>query len=99
MPDQGDSEANLEAVGNLRWRYFRFADPERSLDSNFSVFPSVTDWGRYRVNLRTTFKLELVKDLFWALELWGNYDNEPISTEAGAEKLDYGITTSIGWSY
>lgn len=99
VPDEGPSEANLEAVGNLRWRYFRFAEPERSLDTTLSVFPSLTDWGRYRASLRTTFKLELVKDLFWAMELWGNYDSDPISTDADADKLDYGVTTSIGWSY
>lgn len=98
-PDTGDSETNLEAVGNIRYRYFRYAEPERSLDTNFSVFPSLTDSGRYRASLRTTFKLELVKDLFWAMELWGNYDNQPISMDLDAEKLDYGITTSIGWSY
>jgi hypothetical protein len=98
-PDEGDSETNLEAVGNIRYRYFRYAEPERSLDTNFSVFPSLTDSGRYRASLRTTFKLELVKDLFWAMELWGNYDSEPISEDIGAEKLDYGVTTSIGWSY
>ena len=44
-------------------------------------------------------KLELVEDLFWALEFWGNYDSDPVSTDVNAEKLDYGITTSIGWSY
>jgi hypothetical protein len=99
VPDDGDAETNLEAVGNVRYRYFRFADPERSLDTTFSVFPSLTDGGRYRASLRTTFKLELVKDLFWAMELWGNYDNQPISMDEQAEKTDYGITTSLGWSY
>lgn len=99
VPDEGESEYNLEGVGHMRYRYFRFANPERSLDTTWVVYPSLTDWGRIRSNLRTTFKLELVKDLFWAMELWGNYDNDPISTDEEAEKLDYGITTSIGWSY
>jgi hypothetical protein len=99
IPEEGDSETNLEAVGNLRWRYFRFADPERSLDTNFSVLPSLTDWGRYRANLRTTLKIEVINDLFWSLELWGNYDNKPININEETEKLDYGVTTSVGWSY
>lgn len=96
-PSEGESETNLELIGNLRYRYFRFAGPERSLDANFSVFPSLTDSGRWRGDLRTTFKLELVTDLFWALELYATYDNQPLTE--GAENSDYGVITSLGWSY
>ena len=96
-PTTGEVTENAELVGALRWRYFRFATPERSLDTQFTVFPSITESGRVRGDLRTTFKLELIEDLFWSLELYGNYDNEPLSE--GADKLDYGITTSVGWSY
>lgn len=99
VPSEGGSETNLEAVGNIRYRFWRFADPERSVDVNFSVFPSLTDGGRYRTDLRTTFKLEFWDDFFWALELYHSYDSDPLSTEAEVEKSDYGVTTSIGWSY
>jgi hypothetical protein len=99
IPDTGPSETNLEAVGSLRYRYFRFADPERSLDLQLNIFPSLTDSGRYRTDLRTTFKLELVRDFFWALELYHHYDSAPLSEDLNANKSDYGLTTSIGWSY
>jgi hypothetical protein len=91
------SETNLELVGSLRYRYFRFADPERSLDTTLNVYPSLTDSGRTRLDLRSTFKLELVEDLFWSMELWGTHDNRPL--DPTAEKTDYGIITSVGWSY
>ena len=96
-PTTGSATENAELVGNARWQYFRFASPERSLDTQLTVYPSVTESGRLRGDLRTTFKLELIEDLFWSLELYGNYDNEPLTAEA--EKFDYGITTSVGWSY
>jgi hypothetical protein len=95
--EKSDSETSVEAVAKVRYRYFRFADPERSLDTSFSVFPSLTDGGRVRADFQTTFKLELIQDMFWAMEFYANYDNEPQSLDS--EEFDYGIVTSVGWSY
>jgi hypothetical protein len=97
IPDEGQSSTNLEALGNLRYRYFRFADPERSVDTTLAIFPSITDFGRVRADFRNTFKLEFWSDLFWALELYANYDSDPIAL--GAEELDYGVVTSVGYSF
>jgi len=91
-------EVNLEAQGNARYRYFRYASPERSFDTSLSIYPSITDFGRVRFNLRTTFKLEFYDDLFWSLELYGTGDNQPLSGDE-AEKFDYGLITALGWSY
>jgi hypothetical protein len=96
-PNEESSEANLEAMGNVRYRYFRYAEPERSLDSTLSVYPSLTDSGRVRADFRTTFKLEVIRDLFWSLELYGTHDNQPLAQDV--DKTDYGFITAIGWSY
>ena len=61
------------------------------------MYPSLTDIGRVRSDLRTTFKLEIVEDFFWALELYADYDSDPLTLDA--EKIDYGFVTSVGWSY
>jgi hypothetical protein len=96
-PEKEDSEVNLEAVGNVRYRYFRYAEPERSLDSTLNVFPSITESGRIRSDFRTTFKLELISDLFWTMEMYATHDNKPLSENA--DKTDYGVITGVGWSY
>lgn len=96
-PDRGESEANLEALGAIRYRFFRYASPERNFDTSFSVFPSITDLGRVRFNLRSTFKLKFLNDFFWSMELYATHDNKPLSTVA--EKTDYGVITALGWSY
>lgn len=95
-PAEGDTQTNLEAVGAVRYRYFRYAEPERKFDTTLSVFPSVTDWGRVRLDLRSTFKLEFFKNLFWAMEFYASHDTDPVSIDA--EKTDYGVITSLGWS-
>ena len=96
-PEDAPSETNLEGVFSVRYRHFRFATPERVFDSSLAVFPSITDFGRVRTNLRSTFKLEFIEDLFWSMELYATYDNQPLSEDA--EKVDYGLITAIGWSF
>ncbi len=61
------------------------------------MFPSLTESGRWRSDLRTTFRLELLTDLFWTMEFFATYDSEPLDLDA--EKSDYGIITGFGWSY
>jgi hypothetical protein len=96
-PDEGDSELNIESIVNVNYRLFRFIDPERSLTTTLSVFPSLTDLGRWRSDFRTTFKLEFLSDLFWSMEAYHSYDSDPL--DLAAEKSDYGIISSVGWSY
>lgn len=94
----GNEEFNsLELLLGGRWRHFQFSSPERRLDTTATIFPSLTESGRWRGDFRTTFKLELVSDLFWTMELYGNYDSDPPDVEA--ETTDYGVTTGLGWSF
>lgn len=96
-PEDAGSETNLEAIATARYRFFRYATPERNFDTSLSVFPSITDFGRVRTNLRSTFKLEFIKDMFWSLEFYATHDNKPLTEDAA--KTDYGIITALGWSY
>lgn len=93
----GFDEVNLEALASARYRFFRYATPERNFDTSLSVFPSLTDFGRVRIKLRSTFKLEFIRDMFWSMEFYASHDNQPLS--ADVEKTDYGIITGLGWSY
>ncbi|MCW8925036.1 MAG: DUF481 domain-containing protein [Xanthomonadales bacterium] len=97
IPTAGEAETNLEGVGLLSYEYFKFSSPERTFKTDFTVFPSITDWGRWRATMNTNFRLEIVADLFWVLNVYGNYDTAPISTNGA--KSDYGITSSLGYKF
>jgi len=97
IPVEGDSETNLEAVGMVTFDYFKYSDPERSLKSNFRVFPSLTDAGRWRATFDTDFRLELVSDLFWKMAVYASYDSDPLSEDG--ESSDYGVTSSLGYKF
>jgi hypothetical protein len=97
IPSIGDPETNLEGVGMLIYEYFKYDNPERSFRVNFMVFPSITDFGRWRADFNTDFKFEIVNDFFWQLELYANYDSAPISQEGASS--DYGIASSLGYKF
>ena len=96
-PTNGEPETNLEGLAWLAYDYYKFSTPERSFKTNLRVFPSISDFGRWRVNFSSDFRWELFTDLFWVLNFYAQYDNQPISKTAATS--DYGITTSIGYKF
>lgn len=97
LPETGSSESNLEALIATRFRYFRFAAPERDIDVRLNVFPSLTDFGRIRADFRTTLTIEITGDLDWALEGFYRFDSDPLSEDG--DRTDYGITTLLKYSF
>ena len=96
-PDNGDSETQIEAVGSLLWDYFLFSHPERNVQVMFSVYPSLSDVGRYRASFDTVMKVELIKDLYFKISAYAGYDSDPISITAS--QSDYGITSGLGYKF
>lgn len=97
IPTEGASETNLEAVFMTTYDYFKYSDPERSFRSNFRIFPSLTDLGRWRTTLDADFRLELVADLFWKMNFYISYDSDPLSQEGASS--DYGVISSLGYKF
>ena len=67
-----------------------------SILSSFTVIPSLTQSGRVRMDFRTDFQWELIKDLFFRVGFTDNYDNQPVGD---APTNDYIFSTSVGWSF
>ena len=97
IPIDGEDETNLEALGTIAYEYFKYSDPERTFKTIFTVFPSVTDFGRWRANFDIQFKWEMISDLFWNLEFYTYYDSDPISIKAST--IDYGVVSSLGYKF
>lgn len=92
-PDEDTVEAYL-AMG---WDWFRFDSPEVDLSTSLELIPNLTNSGRVRGEFNITLKWEIIHDLFWQLSFYESYDSDPVSQ--GAAQNDYGITTSLGYSF
>lgn len=88
---------SVEGVFGTQYWFFRYNAPEASLNASLNLFPSLTETGRVRSEAQMNARYEIVSDLFFQLSFYGSYDSEP---GVGADsKSDYGVTTSLGYSF
>jgi hypothetical protein len=88
---------SVEGVLGTQYWFFRYNAPEASLNATLNLFPSLTESGRVRSEAQINARYEIVSDLFFQLSFYGSYDSEP--GEGAESKSDYGVTTSLGYSF
>lgn len=88
---------SLEAMLATTYSFFQYDTPKRNVDASLAVFPSLTETGRVRAELDVDTRYEIVKDLFLDLNLYGSYDSEAV--DAANSKADYGLVTSLGYTF
>ena len=96
---EGDvsSQENIEGLLALDYSRYIYDNPMLDLSSRLSIFPSITESGRMRAQFDINLRWEMFADLFWDLSYYNTYDSNSAS---GSESTnDYGVVTSIGWSF
>ena len=88
---------NIDGMAYATYRMFRFKDPSVDITSSVVAYPSFTVTNRWRVNYDLKVKVEVISDLYFSLSYYYNYDTRPPS--ADAEKFDYGIVSSVGYTF
>ena len=97
VSQEAATQGSLEGLILTQFKKFIYKEPELDITSNLAVFPSLTKAGRIRLNFDLKAKIEIVSDLFFALTFYNNFDSEP--PPGAAAKNDYGINTSVGYSF
>jgi len=92
-----DSQDSLEGILGAEWRIFDFATPKSTLTAQGVAYPSITESGRYRTELSLSLRRELIPDFYLDLSFYHTYDREP--PDPTADNSDYGVTTSLGYSF
>ena len=92
-----DPTQNLEGLFTFRTSYYTYDRPRTNLDVSLQYYPSLTDWGRQRIQLDAAAKREIWKDVFISLNFFDTFDSRPPTTSANAN--DVGIVLSFGWTY
>ena len=93
----GDDDSTTLAEGRLQVRYLhRRIVPDAHMSLTTNVYPLLSDFSDYRTETDLSFRREFIDDLYLDLTLYHSYLSEPPS---GAEKVDYGLTTSLGYSW
>lgn len=96
-PTEGESTTNLEAVVGFDYANFAYDFPNTDIQiSTFGYF-GLNQWGRFRLEASASLRRELFSDFFFGLKGYESYDNEPPTT--GAQKNDWGLSLSLGFSF
>jgi hypothetical protein len=92
----GNRRESLEAQFSSSVRLFNFDSPELNLVAGLTLLPSLSDTGRLRGESSLKLRRELAPDLFLEFGLYDSYDNRPAE---GAEKNDWSVVTSLGYTF
>jgi len=88
---------SIEGILATQYSYFQYDTPKRSIDLGLALFPSLTESGRIRAEADVAWRIELVEDFFFDLSLYGSYDSK--SDPDALSNVDYGLVTSLGYSF
>lgn len=91
-----NSTTNLESVVQVNYSLFKYDSPESSINISINISPSLSDWGRLRSDSNITLSQEIVSDFTISLNVYNNFDNRPAEA---ASNYDWGISTSLGYSW
>jgi len=88
---------NVEGTLGVRTSFYSYDKPKTTIDASFLYYPSLSQWGRQRVQSDAALKHELFSDFSVSLSLYYTFDSKP--PQEGARRTDVGLVTSVGWSF
>ena len=95
--DDTPGQNNLEAILATQFEAFTFDTPKTDVTTTVNVFPSLSQWGRTRLEFDISVRRELAKDFFFSVSLQDSFDSEPPS--ASGVRNDFNVVSSFGWSF
>ena len=94
----GEEARNTVPLGLITdFQFFNWSGLSTDLSSRLSIQPVLNDSGRWRIGFSANLTQEILNLLYLRIGVVEEYDSQPPS--ADANKNDFSITTSIGWTY
>jgi len=97
IPVEGESSQELEALISARQSYFTYDTPKTNVSIGVALYPSLSQWGRVRLEFNGQVNREIVKDFTVGFTIYDSFDNRPPSE--GARKNDVGLSLTVGWTF
>ncbi|HUL04656.1 MAG TPA: DUF481 domain-containing protein [Gemmatimonadales bacterium] len=88
--------SNLEGLLRFAAQYYRRDTPKSDMQATLSLYPSITDPGRLRLDFDARVSHEVLKDFTLGLTLFDRFDSRPAE---GASKSDFGVAFTVGWTF
>lgn len=88
---------NLELPIGGTYRRFFYSFPKQSIDAVFNMYPSLSDWGRIRLEFSLKTSVEIFKDFSTGLTFYDKFDNRP--PEGAVSQNDFGIALTVSYKF
>jgi hypothetical protein len=88
---------NLEALLQFTSSYYVYDTPKTNFDLSFQYYPSLSSFGRQRIQFDTGLRREIIKDFTISVNVYDTFDSEPPNPEF--DRNDVGVVLSVGWTY
>jgi hypothetical protein len=75
---------------------FLFGANETTIDANLTVHPSLSDFGRVRMDFEASIRRDLFLDFFVALSGYDSFDSRP---PIDTSNNDFGVSFSVGFDF
>lgn len=96
-PTEGESTTNLETVVGFDYSNFAYDFPNTDIQLHVFSYFGLNQWGRFRLEANASLRRELFSDFYFGLKGYESFDNQP-PTE-GAQKNDWGLSLTLGYSF
>ena len=95
--DSATVTSSVEAAFAVSFKKLKYDSPKVDLYTQFTIFPSLTESERVRIQYDLQTKFEIIADFYVGVDYYLSYDNKPRTEDAS--ELDYGIIASIGYNF
>jgi putative salt-induced outer membrane protein YdiY len=85
-----------EAVSGLNWDFYTFDGRSMNIGFGVMTFVALESDSRLRLELKASFKSDIVGDLYWSVNTFESYNSDP---PAGQKKSDAGVSATLGWTF
>jgi hypothetical protein len=90
-----EGEMIAEAVAGMTWQWFTFDGRSTTLDNSVLSFFAMNR-SRLRLEVNSSFKSDIVGDLYWSVNVFESYNSDPPADEKSS---DFGVSATVGWSF
>jgi hypothetical protein len=96
-PVEGETTTNVELTGGFDWANFAYDFPNTDIRVTAFGFLGLSHWGRFRLESSASLRREVFSDFYVGVKGYESYDSAP-ATE-GAQKNDWGLSLTLGYSF
>jgi hypothetical protein len=93
----GAGDQNVaEAVAGGSYAWYTFDGRSTNLTTSVYTYYALNGGARMRLELNSSFKSDIVGDLYWSVNGFESFNSRPPD---GEKKSDFGISATLGWSF